>query len=169
MHMHMHMHMHVHMHMSHAHAHHVHVHVHVCACYTQHPTSNILQELLRDPHALWRAQARQREIAATRPARLKTVRPPRPLRQPSGGGGGGGSGKHKQGGGKQHGAAQAALRAQQQALRAASQAAQAARDRVKRHEGHAWDRTTKAAIARAKAAAVQIASKDATTAHDISQ
>ena len=90
-------------------------------------TSNMrnIQELLRDPHALWRAQARQREIAATRPARLKTARP---LRQPSDGGGGGGGdggggGKHKQGQTrKQHVAAQAALRAQQ-ALRAASQAA----------------------------------------------
>ena len=107
-----------------------------------------IQELLRDPHALWRAQARQREIAATRPARLKTARP---LRQPSDGGGGdGGGGKHKQGQTrKQHVAAQAALRAQQ-ALRAASQAAQAARERVKRHEDHAWDpggtaHTTKAA------------------------
>ena len=115
-------------------------------------TSNMrnIQEQLRDPHALWRAQARQREIAATRPARLKTARP---LRQPSdggGGGGGGGGGKHKQGQTrKQHVAAQAALRAQQ-ALRAASQAAQAARERVKRHEDYAWDpggtaHTTKAA------------------------
>ena len=52
-------------------------------------TSNMrnIQEQLRDPHALWRAQARQREIVATRPARLKTARP---LRQPSDGGGGGG-------------------------------------------------------------------------------
>ena len=113
-------------------------------------TSNMrnIQELLRDPHALWRAQARQREIAATRPARLKTARP---LRQPSDGGGGdGGGGKHKQGQTrKQHVAAQATLRAQQ-ALRAASQAAQAARERVKRHEDYAWDpggtaHTTKAA------------------------
>ena len=117
-------------------------------------TSNMrnMQEQLRDPHALWRAQARQREIAATRPARLKTARP---LRQPSDGGGGGGGdggggGKHKQGQTrKQHVAAQAALRAQQ-ALRAASQAAQAARERVKRHEDYAWDpggtaHTTKAA------------------------
>jgi len=117
-------------------------------------TSNMrnIQEQLRDPHALWRAQARQREIVATRPARLKTARP---LRQPSDGGGGGGGdggggGKHKQGQTrKQHVAAQAALRAQQ-ALRAASQAAQAARERVKRHEDYAWDpggtaHTTKAA------------------------
>ena len=117
-------------------------------------TSNMrnIQEQLRDPHALWRAQARQREIVATRPARLKTARL---LRQPSDGGGGGGGdggggGKHKQGQTrKQHVAAQAALRAQQ-ALRAASQAAQAARERVKRHEDYAWDpggtaHTTKAA------------------------